>query len=308
VFYGASLDFGVNSSIGGTIYGIKQTIGGIVDRRAIGGNGRYFDPKGTILMMLDYDTLYKDVNMATIQGTLNGESGTNYNFLLDRRKTPMLGLRSAVNGTNASIATLLQNGWTTNDLILLGKQRTAVSSMAQIGMTNQLKEHWQMGTDFVISKTTALPESGTQFIDPLTGAVTTGLDGYVPGSPSSGNTWTLSERLIGNNVMSKNGMTMYNLSYTKGLLMTGESVLINNHSTLEEKWTVDETLRLYWQKDSTGGKLNSISPTFRAGYKLGKSLTTDAELGLDWTKSTPSTLQSSKSTRRFLSFGFRWDF
>jgi hypothetical protein len=308
VFYGASLDFGVNSQLGGSFYAINQTVGGIADRRAIGGNARYFDPKGTILTMLDYDTLYKDVNMATIQGTLNGDSGTNYNFLLDRRKTPTLSLRSAVNGTNASVDTLLQNGWTTNDLILLGKQRTAVSSMAQFGVTNQLKEHWQMGTDLTISKTSGLPESGTQFIDPLTGAVTTGLDGYVPGTPASGNTWTLSERLIGNNVLSKNGMTMYSLSYTKSALMKGESLLINNRSVLEEKWTVDETLRFYWQTDNLGGKMNSISPTLRTGYKLRQSLTTDAELGLDWTKSTPSTLQSSKSTRKFFSLGFRWDF
>lgn len=307
-FYGGSLDFGANSPIGGSAYAISQTVSGINDRRAIGGNVRYFDQQKTLMTMLDYDVQFKDLNMLTVQGTLNRESGTNYNFLLDRRKTPLLSLRSAVNGTAASIDTLIQNGWTKEDLILLAKERTAVSNMAQFGVTNQLNEKWQMGTDVSVSNTSGLKESGTQFTDPFTGAVTTGLDGYVPGTPASGNTWTLSERLAGNSVFSKNGMSMCSVSFTKSHLMTGKSLLLNSREYLQEKAIVDGMLRFYWQTDSFGGKQNSISPTIKYSYRLKTSLTVEAELGLDWTKATPSTLQSSKTTRKYSSFGFRWDF
>lgn len=103
--------------------------------------------------MLDYDIPFRALNMVTLQGTLNGESGTDYNFLLDRRKTPSLSLRNAVNGSTASIDILRQNGWTIDDLLALAKLRSAISNLAQVGMTNHIKEKWQMGTDFTVSNT-----------------------------------------------------------------------------------------------------------------------------------------------------------
>lgn len=308
IFFGASLDVGVNSPLGGSLYAVNQTVSGIVDRRAVGGNMRYFSQQGMLMTMLDYDVQFKELNMVTVQGTLNADSGTNYNFLLDRRKTPSLSVRSAVNGTAASLDTLLQNGWTKDDLILLAKQRTAISNMAQFGVTNRLDENWQMGTDIVVSNTTGMRESGTQFTDPATGIVTTGLDGFVPGAPASGNTWTLSERLTGNNIISRNGISMCSLSYTKSHLMTGKSLLFNNREYIQEQWTLDGTLRLFWQTDNFGGKQNTISPVFKLGYRLKTSLTVETEFGLDRTKATPSSLQSSKSTRNYFSFGFRWDY
>ncbi len=309
IFFGASLDFGVTSAVGGSLYAINQIVSGIVDRRAVGGNMRYFSQQGMLMTMLDYDVQFKELNMFTIQGTLNGESGTDYNLLLDRRKMPSLSIsRSTVNGTAASIDTLLQNGWTKDDLILLAKQRTAVSNLAQFGVTERLGENWQVGIDLAISNTSGMQQSGTQFTDATTGMVTTGLDGFVPGAPASGNTWTFSERWIGNNIISRNGMSMASLSYTKNQLTTGKSLLFNDREYIQEHWTLDGTLRLLWQTDNFGGKQSTTSPVFKLGYRLKNSLTLETEFGRDWTKATPSSLQSSKSSRSYFSAGFRWDF
>ena len=303
LFHGASLDFGVKSSVGGSLYAISQTLEGITDRKAVGGNLRYFDPKKTAIAMLDYDTQFKALNMVTIQGTLIGESGTDYNFLVDRRRTPSLSLRSAVNGTTASIATLLQNGWTIDDLLTLAKLRTAISNLAQFGLTNHIKEKWQMGTDVTVSNTSGMEQSGT-----LNPDFTTGLEGFVPASPSTGNAWTISERLIGNDVLSSRDVSMMSLSYTKSPLMTGETLLLNSHSFIRELWTLDTTLRFYWQTDNLGGKQNIISPMVKLGYRLKNNLTLEIEGGIEVTKATPSALQSSKTTRKYFSCGFRWDF
>lgn len=303
LFHGASLDFGVKSSVGGSLYAISQTVEGITDRKAVGGNLRYFDPKKTAIAMVDYDTQFKALNMVTIQGTLNGESGTDYNFLVDRRRTPSLSLRSAVNGTTASIDILLQNGWTIDDLLSLAKLRTAISNMAQVGVTNHINEKWQAGTDLVVSNTSGMSASGT-----LNPDFTTGLEGFVPATAATGNAWTLSERLIGNDVLSVRDVSMVSLSYTKSPLMTGETLLLNSHSFIRELWTLDTTLRFYWQTDNIGGKQNIISPMLKLGYRLKTNLTLETEGGMEVTKATPSALQSSKTTRKYFSCGFRWDF
>ncbi len=308
VFYGAGLDFGIRQPLGGSLYAINQTVGGVADRKAVGGNLRYFEHGKTVMAMLDYDVPFRALNMFTLQATLNTDSGTDYNFLFDRRRSPLLSIRSSVNGTTSSVDTLLQNGWTMADLILLAKQRTAISNMAQFGVSNRLKENWQIGSDIVVSDTTGMPESGTQISNGPTGVPITGLDGFVLATPSSGPAWSLSGRLIGSNVYSKNDTSMCSLSYTKSHFIKGETIILNSRANIQELWTLDSTLRLSWQTDNTGGKQSTIAPVVRVGYRVRNSLTLESELGTDWTKATPSALQSSKTKRNYFSMGFRWDF
>ena len=303
VFFGTSMDFGVKSQLGGSVYAIKQTVGGMTDREAAGGYLRYFEQSATAVMMLDYDLQFKEINMLTLQGSYSSQSGTSYNFMWDRRKTPSLSIRNAVNGTTTSLDTLRQNGWTTDDLLSLAKLRTAVSNMAQIGMTNRIKDNWQMGSDITVTNTSGLPESGT-----LNPDGTTGLEGFVPASASTGNAWTITERIIGNSVFSDSDVSMCSVSYSKSDFMQGKTLLLNSHSYLHEQWTIDETLRLYWQTDSTGGNQTISAPVVRLGYRMKKNLMLETEAGVDLSKSTPSALQSSNTTRTYFSFGFRQDF
>jgi hypothetical protein len=278
-------------------------VDGITDRKAVGGNLRYFDTKKTAIAMVDYDTQFRDLNLVTLQGTLNGESGTDYNFLFDLRKTPSLSIRSAVNGTPSTIDTLMQNGWTQEDLIMLAKQRTAISNTAQFGVTSRIKEKWQIATDLIVTNISGMPESGT-----LNPDGTTGLEGYVPGSPASGNIWTISERLMGSDVFISRDLSMCSLSLTKSPMMTGKTLLLNSHMYIRESWILDATLRLYWQNDNTGSKQSVIAPMLKVGYQVKSSLTLEAEGGIESTTVTPSALESSKINRQYFSIGFRWDF
>lgn len=330
VFTGASLDFGVRSQLGGSVYVISQKVEGMIDRKAVGGNLRYFEQGKTAMAMLDYDMQFKELNMLTLQGTLNYDSVTDINFLLDRRKTPVLSIRSAVNGgshiwavqnvdpvtglpltppsfTNnvapSTINELLQNGWTKDDLIALAKLRTAVSNVAQIGVTKRIKDRWQVGGDIVVSNTSGMPESGFMNLDG-----TTGLEGFSAATPSTGNVWALTGRLSGSDVIFKSDMSMCSLSYNKSKFTTGQMLMLYNHANIRELWTVDTTLRQYWQTDNLGGKTSTTAPALKLGYRLRSSITLEVEGGLDLTKVSPAAFQSSKTTRAYYSLGFRWDF
>jgi len=303
VFISGGLEFGVNSPLGGSLYAINQRADGLLDRRAVGGNVRYFEQGMSALAMLDYDLQFQALNMLTLQGTLNSTSGTDYNFLLDRRRSPNFSLRNAVSGTSATVNSLLQEGWTTEDLIGLAKQRTAISNMAQFGITNHIRERWQLGTDITVSNMTGLAESGTMLEDG-----TVGLEGYVPAMPSTGNTWTLSERLSGNDVLLKDDLSTCSLSFFRSRSVSGKTLSFNGHKNVRELWTVDGTLRFYWQNDNQGGNETITTPIIKVGYKLREKLTVETEAGIDWTKNTSTFFQSSKSTRNYFSIGFRLDY
>jgi len=326
-FVSLGLDFGVTSPLGGSVYFINQRAGGLTDRQAVGGNLRYFEQGMTAMAMLDYDTQIKALNIFTLQGTLNSESGTDYNFYLDRRRTPSLSIRSAVNGATytqaiqnvdstgtpipgsftyvsapSTVSDLLQNGFTMDQLAVLAKQRTAIANSALLGITRRLKDRWQVGTDIGVSNTSSMPESGTDLGNGITGR-----EGYLAATPSSGNIWTISGRLSGSDVLSQRDMTLFSLGYSKSQQSRTETLLFYNHAYPRDLWIFDSTLRLTWQSDNTGGKSNTIGPVFRAGYLLRSSLTVEAEGGLDWTKATPAAMPESKTTRKYFSFGFRWD-
>lgn len=302
-FYSLELAFGLNSPLGGSVYYIAQKAGGLTDRKAAGGNLRYFEQGLSGMAMYDYDLQFREMNFLTLQGTLNSDYGIDYNFLLDRRRSPSWSMRNAVNGTASTVDYLLLQGWSIEDLIELAKQRTAISNMAQFGLSQRMNEKWQLATDLVVSNTTGLPASGTRLEDG-----TLGDEGYVDATPSSGTSWTISERLSGTNVISSNDISTGSLSYTHSNTSSGIAALLNSRLFLDELWTLDGTLRLYWQKDDLGGKQTSVSPVFRVGYRWRNDLTLEGEGGMDWIKTDTSGVQPTKTTMKYFSVGFRWDY
>lgn len=311
-FKGVSVDFGTRSPLGGSVYFIDQTVSGFTDRRAVGGNLRYFDRNFNVMSMVDYDVLFKALNMITVQGTVNNiVQDTDFNFLLDRRRSPTLDVRNAVNGTAVSIAYMLENGFTTEDLIEFAKLRTAISNMANLGMTNRLNEKWTVGTDFYISNTSGLPRSGgvtsTTCSDPIN-ANTPPTEGCVDATPSSGNSWTISERATGLGVFRTGDVTNFSLSYSKGPSTVSKAFQVNNHADLQEKKTLDTALSLSAQNYSTG-KSYSINPSAGMGYALRKDLTIDGHFGINYNKTMSNQLNSSTSTFGWdISFGGRFNF
>ena len=304
-FAGTSIDFGVRSPFGGSLYWIAQKADGLKDRVAVGGNMRYFNPSYNLMSMFDYDTQFKALNMFTLQGAYNsGGSGTDYNFIIDHRRSPLLDVRNAVNGTITPVSVLLANGWTFQDLLILADQRTGSTSSVSVGMTNHLNEKWNAGTDFSIAKNSGMPASGTLLPD---GSV--GLEGFVPAIPATPNVWTISERLTGNGVFKPHDITNFIVSYSKGPTTSAESFQVSNHADLSDKWSLDLTMHFTHQGDNTGGVVNDVSPTSRLTYRVRNNLSLDGQLGLDLTKVSNAVFQTQTTTfRYFASFGFQWNF
>lgn len=291
VFYGASIDMGPV-----TLYAINQTVDGVFDRKAVGTEMRYFQPNKTAFALLDYDTSYSAINTAMFQGTLSSGSERTYNLLLDHRKSPYISTRNALYGsTTASVEDLLQI-MTEAELRALANARTGSSNFAQLGVSQQLSEKWQVGGDIRVSNFEGLPASGT-----------TALEGQLPETPSSGNEWAGSMQLIGNNLYSSKDVSVFNLSYISSPTYRGQSAYAYNRGMVTEKFSADISLQLYRQETDTGTTLTRIMPTLRTAYQMRQQLSFEIEAGVELSR-TESTLESSELRRQFFSLGFRWDF
>ena len=110
-FYGLSFDLGTFADHWNfNTYFITQETEGIVDRRAVGGEVRFFHPIGNFFTLADYDISYDELNMLIASGTLTLPSGTIINVFGDYRQNPLLMTSNAVIGQiGASLEDLLDS-------------------------------------------------------------------------------------------------------------------------------------------------------------------------------------------------------
>lgn len=290
-FAGASLDMGAFAERWNTaLYLFNQTADGITDRRALGGEVRYFDANSSLYSLVDYDIYFRALNTFLMQGNWQSSAGTSYNLLLDRRKTPSLQITNALTGeTTTSIKTLLETR-SEAEIKQLAEMRTQDSTMLSVGLTHPWNTTWQVGGDIRMTNVSAMPASGT-----------------LPATPSTGNEFAYTLQAIGSNIFSLRDVTVLSASQLDGNTYSGQSFSVSNRTTLQEKWTVDASLRLYRQKDNLDTKLTRISPTLKVAYQWKERISFEAEGGMEINDTESPTLQE-RTNRKFYSVGYRWDF
>ena len=151
-FYGASVDLLPQTGLPGiSVYAIQQTLDSMANRRAVGSEVRYFDGRATAYGMLDYDVLYKGVNIALLQGNYLNEGGDNFFFVIDHRRAPSYSLTNALPaapGLSLQEMVALQG---IDQVRAQASALTAMSDMFSIGVTHPLSENWQVGVDYRLS-------------------------------------------------------------------------------------------------------------------------------------------------------------
>jgi len=289
-FFGASVDSGAFS-----FYGINQNVDGMLDRRALGTEWRYFEDKKTAFALLDYDANFRALNAAQFMGTV-GVSTATVNFMLDHRKTPSLSIRNALNGASTSSVNALLQTMSASSLRDLALARTATSNMGQVGVTLPFKEKWQVGGDVRLSNTTGLAASGT-----------TALEGILPATAGRGTEKSVTGQVIGSGLYKEGDIWSASATFNTSSAVKGNSIYLYNHTLFNSGWTMDTSLQLYRQTDQFGGVTTRTSPMVRGAYRIKDQLTFDVDGGIESTKNDGAQV-STKILRFFGSAGLRWDF
>lgn len=313
-FVGASVDLLPQAAAPGfSIYGIQQTLDGMLNRRAFGTEARYFDGKISAYGLVDYDVLYSGVNIALLQGNYLDQSGNNYFFVMDHRRAPSYGLTNALMGAP---------GLTLNDLVgaqgidAVRKQvvgLSAMSDMLSMGVTHSLQEGWQVGVDYRMSQI-----SSNQ---PISAVIPLAVIGTCLGTidpvnnncifdtatqQGSGKNHVITFQGIGSNLFWTNAVGVANLSLIQAPSYSGKASSLSYVVPFAEQWRADVNFRYYKQDSDDGTTQRRLSPSVKLSWQWQNSLFLEGELGREISDSS-SQDRKDHVAREYLYMGLRWD-
>ena len=274
----------------GNTYVIRQTVDGIADREAVGGEIRYFKDGNSLYATLDYDTLFKKLNVATIQGSVLTSGQTTYTLLYDQRKAPPLSVTNAIFGQPVSSIEELLKTRTEAQLREQAVATTAQVKQVMASVTTPVNSRWQLGADYRLTNVGALPAYEN-----------------IPESPSTGNIHGVTLQTIGSNLYSRRDINVFSFSWLKSPTYHGEYLSYSNLSGFGEKWTLEPSLRAYSQVDNMDSRSRRYTAVLRISYALKQSLSLEGEYDVE--KSiTQSALQNENALHEFFYLGYRYTF
>lgn len=288
-FFGVGYDIGPYS-----FYGVNQSVDGVLDRRALGAEWRYYEGDQSAYAQVDIDTVFKELTLAQLTGSA-AVSGVNLNFLLNHSKP--LATRNALNGAATSSVSTLLKSMTASTLRDLASVRTTTTDMGQVGVTIPFMQKWQVGGDVRLTNTSGLPASG----------VLNTTQGYLAAVPSRGLEKSITANLIGSNLYLDGDIWSASTTISTSGNVNGNSIYLANHTQYKSGWAMDSSMQFYRQTDQLGGVTNRWSPMVRGSYRMRDALTFDADAGYESTKSEGAQV-STQTSRFFGSAGVRWDF
>ena len=309
-FYSLSTDFGpVAQRWYGGFYYIYQFVEGVEDRKAVGTELRYFEPRHSLYTLFDYDLGFSALNIAVLQANWQTESNTSYNLLIDHRKSPALQTTNALNGATVLINPLnpslgnktpsysnLSNLYTTDQLREFSKLHTPESNYYDFSVTHPVTQKLQLGAGV------NMYNFSESLATPVALAV-----------PGTGNTFVYSLRAIGTGLVFDKDISVMTLSHTHGVTLRGNGVALTNKSIFQGKWTVDLGLRLAKQTTSFPGfadvENTTTDPTIRFGYRFKQTVVLETEYGQERNHAKDTGTGGETITRsKYYSVGYHWTF
>ncbi len=281
---------------------INQSADGVVDRRAVGGELRYFDEHMTLYSLVDYDVQFATLNAATLQGTYQLPDQTSLSLLLDDRKAPTLETSNGLLqfGCNsyaqyfAGQCTNVNPPFTADALRTAALSTTADARQFALDVSRPLGKSWQVSGDLRLTSVGALP------------AVT--LNGVnFPATPATGNVLSATVQASGSNLYSKRDVNVFSLTHLHSATLTGNQFAYSNlNGFLDNRLTVEPNISVYRETDTSGQRLSRLSPSLRSSYKVTRRASIEGTVALERSLNEGPT-QNDTTNNLFYYLGMRLD-
>lgn len=271
-------------------FAVRQAVDGITDRQAVGAELRYFKNLTSVFGLLDYDTQFSQLNVGSVQGSYQFESGAVLNFLYDYRRSPTLQVSNVLLADPTQTVSRLLDTYSTAELERMALGLTPISKVGLAGFTYPVSPHWQLGAEVRISSLT-----GTEAVAGL------------PATPSTGNVYTTTLQAIGTGVFTESGVVTFTGSSLKADAYDGWLIAANSRFRFGERWTLEPAFRYYRQDNAGGSQLTRIAPTLRALFQWREHFALEGEVAYERSRSD-ATLINETNNILFYYLGFRWDF
>ena len=251
-----------------SLYFIEQRVDDLIDRRAVGGELRYFDPKRSLFSLVDYDIHYSSLNTFMLQGNWTLEDETRLYMNLDYRNSPILSTTNALSGqtdsvTNLPIETIedLQGQYTDDEIYDLAVDRTAKTSTISFGASRPLYPTLQLSGDVTITSTGDTPASGG-----------------VEAMEETGNEYFYTLQVIKNDLLKTGDIGIFSLRYSDASTSNTLRLTASSRYPVTNFWRINPKFSVSYRENEAGdGNRLMVSPFIQMDYRLRKSLT--LELG-----------------------------
>jgi len=291
-FYGLTLaSSGFARGWDANVFAIEQRAEGIVDRRAVGGELRYFDPRRSFFSLLDYDIHYNELNIGQFLGNWVFPDKTTLNLTLDYRNSPLLTTSNALTGQGVDSLGDLQDSFADSEIRDLARDRTATSKLATLGVSRPLNEQLQISGDV----------TATRLSD-------TSASGGVVAAEGSGPDYFYNLQLIGSNLVKSGDITILGLRYSD----TGDtgitSLSFNTRYPVSQDFRVNPRFRVDYRDNSADDTAQMIyRPSVLLSYQARRRLRLEAEVGGEYAD-REIVKYTEKDASYFINLGYRSDF
>ncbi|MBW9271306.1 MAG: hypothetical protein K1566_16835 [Candidatus Thiodiazotropha sp. (ex. Lucinisca nassula)] len=298
-FAGISGDFSsIFENWDASLFIVEQRVDGLVDRRAVGGEVRYYDPQKSLFSLVDYDIFHKELGIFMLQTNLRLENKTSLYLNLDYRTSPILMTSNALSGQSDPDSFLpiesieeLQDFYSDDEIYDLALDRTAKSSSISLGVTHPFSDSLQLSGDFTASKTGETPASGG-----------------VLATEATDTEFFYSFQVIKNDLLKQGDIGVFTLRYSDSDTSDTYRVGVSSRYPITNAWRVNPRLDVsYRENKENDGTRFTVSPFLRMDYRLRKDFTFELEGGMNWFEEDDGT-EVTNFTDFFFYAGYRWDF
>lgn len=288
LFYGASVEFGPlwdGLELGAFV--INQTIDGIPDRQAIGGEFRYFGANQSLWGLIDYDTLYNELGSAFLQGSWRLTPRLSVSGSMDRRHSPFLSTGNAIIGQPVVSFSELAAIFSEDELYQLGLDRSPLSTTYSVGASYTLSQKWQFSADANQSSIEATPDSGGVF-----------------GIPASDYRY-ISANLIASSLIKEGDITIVGLRHSDSTSSKVMTLTIDSRYPFSRSWRVNPRVRIDRRDRISDANYEWIyTPGLRIQFRPSQKFRMDFEAGKQYSQRDSQNINLDRESY-FISLGYQ---
>ncbi len=255
-FYGLSTNFGpIGDNLDIRVFALQQDIEGLDDRQSIGGEVRYFGETRSVWGMVDYDTAFKEIGSAFLQGSWRLPSKLTLTGLVDHRQSPYLSLGNAMIGQFVDDFATLQILFTEEEIRRLALDRSAATTTVTLGLSKALTPKLQLGLNATQSTVEATPESGG-----------------VPANPESEYGY-YSVDLVASSLFTERDVSIFSFRYSESDSANVYTVNLDSRFRIGRAWRLSPRLRVDYREITTDDSRQwTYTPGLRLDYRWGKKV------------------------------------
>lgn len=277
----------------------QQTVDGIPDRQAVGGELHLSGTDVSVFTLIDFDVSYNVLNSALVNAIWHLDNGWSVSGRVDVGAEPYLTTRNALAGQSVSTVEQLLTTYSEGQVRRLARDRTTQSTVVSIGLSAPLGERLDLSLDASLRQADASVASGG-----------------VAARPDTGNELFFNATLAATSLLRDNDLLLISVRHDSLRTRDTSRLMFDSRIPLFRSLRINPRLAVtHHARHDADTTQTVVEPAIRILYRRGNILL-DLEAGGRWsnrelppTEFDPFTPDGTEELLGgFVNLGYRWEF